>query len=224
MELDREIAEVYMKLDYEKDSKERIPLEHYLDLYQKADVDEVCTRLQLPYDAAKGCFQVNLLGTTYEISYPGYEVGHVEDTYGCYPFETAANARILLLRYLLEGQVAPPTGDFCTYKEMPWGDVYMKQFHGRCILRFAYGFGNKLQDFENAMEKLKGVKVPLGDCAYEIEFLKGLFLRFILWEGDDEFPPSAQILFSDNFPVAFHIEDMAVVGDIVIGMMKELSK
>lgn len=213
-----------MKLDYDKDSKERIPLEHYLDLYQKADVDEIGIRLQLPYDDKKCCFLVNLLGTRYEVSYPGYEVCHVEDTYGCYPFETTANARILLLRYLLEGHAVKPAGDFCTYKEMPWGEVYMKQFHGRCILRLAYGFGNKLQDFENAMEKLGGSKVPLGDCAYEIEFLKGLFLRFILWEGDDEFPPSAQILFSDNFPVAFHIEDMAVVGDIVISMLKELSK
>ena len=58
-----------------------------------------------------------------------------------------------------------------------------------------------------------------------MEFLKGLQVQLILWEGDDEFPPSAQILFSDNFPVAFtQGEDMAVVGDVVNDMLKALSK
>ena len=37
----------------------------------------------------------------------------------------------------------------------------------------------------------------------------------ILWEGDEEFPPSSQILFSDNFPVSFQAEDMAVMGDVI---------
>jgi hypothetical protein len=46
----------------------------------------------------------------------------------------------------------------------------------------------------------------------------------ILWEGDDEFPPSAQILFSDNFPVSFQAEDMAVMGDVIIGAMKSYLK
>ena len=37
----------------------------------------------------------------------------------------------------------------------------------------------------------------------------GYQIQMILWEGDDEFPPSSQILFSDNFPVSFAAEDMA---------------
>ena len=46
----------------------------------------------------------------------------------------------------------------------------------------------------------------------------------ILWEGDDEFPPSSQILFSDNFPVSFQAEDMAVMGDVIIGALKAFGK
>ena len=39
----------------------------------------------------------------------------------------------------------------------------------------------------------------------------------------EEFQPSAQILFSDNFPIAFNQgEDMAVVGDVTIDMLKAL--
>ncbi len=46
----------------------------------------------------------------------------------------------------------------------------------------------------------------------------------ILWEGDDEFPPSSQILFSDNFPISFQAEDMAVMGDVIIGSLKSFAK
>jgi len=46
----------------------------------------------------------------------------------------------------------------------------------------------------------------------------------LLWEGDDEFPPSSQILFSDNFPVSFAAEDMAVMGDVIIGSLKAFLK
>ena len=74
------------------------------------------------------------------------------------------------------------------------------------------------------MERLGARKLPHGDAGYEFEFLNGLYLQFLLWEGDEEFPPSAQILFSDNFPVAFVMgEDMAVVGDVSIGALKALS-
>ena len=37
-------------------------------------------------------------------------------------------------------------------------------------------------------------------------------------------PPSAQILFSDNFPAAFSAEDVAYVGDIVMDYMKKVGK
>ena len=38
--------------------------------------------------------------------------------------------------------------------------------------------------------------------------------------GDEEFPPSAQILFSDNFPLAYAAEDAAYIGDVVLDYMK----
>ena len=34
-------------------------------------------------------------------------------------------------------------------------------------------------------------------------------------------PPSSQILFSDNFPAAFHAEDLVVACDVIIGTMKK---
>ena len=90
------------------------------------------------------------------------------------------------------------------------------------MMRLAYGYGSKLSVFEKKMEKLGARKLELGDISYEFEFLNDHFVRFILWEGDEEFPPSSQILFSDNFPLSFEAEDLAVVGDVSIGALKKL--
>ena len=71
------------------------------------------------------------------------------------------------------------------------------------------------------MENLKGIRKEYGDAAYEFNFLEGLRLCFVLWAGDEEFPPSAQILFSDNFPLAYAAEDAAYIGDVVLDYMKK---
>ena len=204
-------------LNYEKDSKERIPYEHYLEVYQNADPAEISSRCNVPYDAEKHEFTVSLMGVSYRISWPEYRVQHLGDdgtdgpVIGWYPLEEKPNAKILVLRYLTEGGAAPSTGKFLTYREIPWGEVYFKQFQGRCL-------------FRQIMERVGAQAISSGDVGYELEFMKGLFVRLILWAGDDEFPPSAQILFSDNFPAAFtQGEDMAVVGDVTIDMLKALA-
>lgn len=64
--------------------------------------------------------------------------------------------------------------------------------------------------------------IPLksGDAACQMEVMPGYEVQIIVWEGDDEFPPNSQILFSDNFPKAFSAEDRTVVGDLIISELK----
>ena len=213
-----------MEIPYEKDSKERLPYEHYLEEYQSADPLEIASRTGIPYDPSSANFTIRLMSVTYSVSWPDYVVKHLDhEEMGVFPLEDAYNARILILRYLAEGAAAPAGGKFLTYREIPWGEVYFRQFQGRCLFRLAYGFGNKIDQFCKIMELLGAKKISTGDAGYEFEFVNDLHLQFMIWEGDDEFPPSAQILFSDNFPVAFTMgEDMAVVGDVSIGIIKAL--
>jgi hypothetical protein len=47
-------------------------------------------------------------------------------------------------------------------------------------------------------------------------------LIFIFWAGDDEFPPSSQILFNENVHFYFNAEDLSVIGDVSIGTLKKI--
>lgn len=211
-------------MEYAKDSKERMPYEYYTTLFQEADPVDISNRLQIPYEESQKSFKLRFMDCDYQIFWPDYQIKHLEEGKDYYPLEEIHSAKILVLRYLLEGSKVSSQGVFYTYRELPWGDVYLRQFHGRCIMRLAYGFGDKLDKFSDALEKLNAKKLTDGDCSYQLEFLDDLYVKYILWEGDDEFPPSAQILFSDNFtPSSFTAEDLAVVGDITIGTFKKLS-
>lgn len=212
------------KLGYGKDSKERLPWEHYLSQYQESDPKEIAARLGISYDEEQKYFTLKFLGTVYQISWPDFQVSHEADDMGFYSLETMTYARTLTIRFLLNGAEASGTGKFKTYREMPWGEVYLRQFDGRCIKRLAFSYGNRIKDFQAIMEHMHCVPVKHGDIAYQLEIFPDYLVQMILWEGDDEFPPSSQILFSDNFPISFQAEDMAVMGDVIIGSLKSFAK
>lgn len=212
-----------MEFPYEKDNKERIPLEHYLEEYRKIDPKEAALRCGVEYDEEKQQFHIRLMGYSYLADYPEFALHPEKGEEGPMHFSEMVPAKIIILRFLISGQSVKSTGKYLTYREVPWGEVYFRQFEGRCLTRLKFAFGFKLEQFAAAMEKLGARKISMGDAAYEFEFVNGLHVRFILWAGDDEFPPSSQILFEDNFPYAYQAEDLAVVGDISITTLKVLA-
>lgn len=212
-----------MVLEVEKNNnKELIPLEHYLEEFKNADPEEISFRTGMVYDVERHVFLVTFLGREYEVSYPDYNIVCLDEKYSYSPVLETNQAKILVIRFLLEGKKAVSTGKFLTYREVPWGELYYQPFNGRCMLRLAYSFSNKQEQFEQVCEKIGAEKIKAGDIAYQFEVFPGYFIQFILWAGDDEFPPSSQILFSDNFTPAFHAEDLVVVCEVVIGTLKKL--
>lgn len=204
-----------------KNNKDDIPFEHYYAQYCQIDPNEAAARCGFEFDGSN--FRFSFMGIPASFSFPEGELTVGSEM----PIITAkeyTGARLLMIRYILSGRITPASGAFLAYRDMPWGDVYDRNFNGRCILRLAYGFGHNTAGFVRAMERFGAKRAETGDVSYEIEFLPGLSMRFIIWEADEEFPPSSQILFSDNFPAAFTAEDMAVIGDVTIGALKNLSK
>ena len=195
------------------DHKVGVPMEHYKAVFAAADPAALSERSGVPF--ADGIFSLTLLGRPVTVSWPGMESRFTDDGK-----ETASNTRILLARLILEGTLVEAGGQMLAYTDMPWGNVYAQQFRGRCILRLAGTYGSSLPGFDEAAARVAGKAAESGDRSYDLPFLPGLTVRLILWEGDEEFRPTAQILFSDNFSSAFSAEDIAVVGDIILNAMK----
>ena len=189
--------------------KEQVPFEHYCRQWRELDPNT----LGVPFDAAAGTFTVTMLGVTYTLHWPEFSIETADGkgfALGNIP------AQILLMRYVMQVRPAPFGGKFLTFRETPWGDVYIKPFTGRCLTRAAFTFGTRIDAFRGAMEAMGAEKLSHGDAGYQVEFLPDLFMQILVWEGDDEFPPNSQILFSDNFPQVFAAEDLVVCADVLI--------
>lgn len=206
--------------------KEEVPFAYYLEKYRSLDPEEAAQRLNILYDANEGKFCFRFMGHEYEADYPVFAVRVLDEADdGKNILMHQLPAQTFVLRYLLEGQYVKDSGRFITFREVPtYGELYLQPFTGRCIKRLTYGFGYKLDVFDRAMQKIPGaVKLHTADTAYEFELISGYRMQFLFWAGDEEFPPSAQILYSDNFPFGFHAEDMVVAGDLSISTVKMLS-
>lgn len=200
-----------------ENNKEMVPFEHYVELYRKLNPEEAATRTGVRYDAQSGCFQLRFLYENYRLYWPEYRIDcENPDALAM----SSIPAQILLIRHLLEGCASVGSGSFLPYREMPWGDVYLTPFTGRCLKRAAFSFGTRLEAFKAAVAKTSAIPIHHGDAAYQFELLPGYDIRLIVWEGDEEFPPNAQILFSDNFPQSFSAEDRTVSSELIITDIK----
>ena len=201
-------------------NQELIPDEIYSEQYEKTDPVEVSARTGVPYDPVKHVFTYTLMNSVYEIGHPEFSVRYIS---GAGDFLSDRKIRqLLVMRYLISGHFVRGSGRFVAYREMPWGEVYNANFEGRCIKRLAYTFAGKGSEVAKKMPLLGGIPYEKGDFGWEFEFMPGLTIRFAVWNADDEFPPSSQILFSDNFQYAFSAEDLAYVGDIFIMVVKSV--
>ena len=193
--------------------KEEVPFAHYEELFKALDPQEAAARTGAKWDGKE--FYVNLLGREFAISHPDYAIRALDD--GKLP---PLPTQTFLLRYLLESKTVAWSGEWKTFREMPWGEMYIKPYTGRVLTRAAFTFGTRVAAFRAAAEKMGAEPVKHGDAGFQFDLIGGYKMQILIWEGDDEFPPSAQILYSDNFAEGFAAEDRVVAGDILISTVR----
>lgn len=198
-----------------KDNKFRAPYEHYAALYAGLDPERAAVRSGVRFDRENHVFRLRYLNRDVLLYFPELRAEYADTG------ETPVPAALILMaRLIIEGCLTASSGRFLSYGEMPWGETYLRNFEGRCVKRLAYSFGRDLERFGRAAAAIGGTPSDAGDASYDLEFVDGLVVRVILWAADDEFPPSAQILFSGNFQHAWNAEDLAAVGDLLIDALK----
>jgi len=192
---------------------------YYKALFAGLDAAECAARCGVPF--RDGRFLVRLAGREYRVCHPDFKIEGADGR-----DDTALAEKVLILRFLTEGRYVPPSGRALSYREIPWGEVYFKNFEGRCINRLARTFANSPDVLAKIMKEnpsLKAADISKGSPGWRFEFFSGLYISVYLWSADDEFPASAQILFDDNVPAAFSAEDLASAGEMVINRLKALA-
>ena len=127
--------------------------------------------------------------------------------------------RILLLHYLIRADGNPLTGKRVAYKDIPGGLLYAGVFARRVTEPLQRKFGKSAKLFKEIGIKLGGEPVDLGDASFILRAFPYVPLQYVLWEGDQEFPPSVQLLFDASVDHYLTLEDIVVLGQVTTGRL-----
>lgn len=131
--------------------------------------------------------------------------------------------RGLLLHYLLHADGSPLTGKWVGYKDIPGGLLYAGVFARRVTEPLVKKYGRSAKSFLEAGTRFRGELAEVGDASFCLRALPRVLLQYVLWEGDEEFPPSVQLLFDSSVDRSLPLEDIVVLGQITTGRLISLS-
>jgi hypothetical protein len=127
--------------------------------------------------------------------------------------------RILLLHYLIRADGKPLLGKWVAYKDIPGGLLYAGVFARRVTEPLQRKFGISAQAFKETGIQSGGEPVAMGDASFILYAFPYVPLQYVLWEGDEEFPPSVQLLFDASVNHYLTLEDIVVLGQVTTGKL-----
>lgn len=127
--------------------------------------------------------------------------------------------RILLLHYLIRADGKPLTERWIGYKDIPGGLLYADVFARRVTEPLRRRFGKSARSFREAGIKSGGRPSEFGDASFILWAFPYVPLQYVLWEGDEEFPPSVQLLFDTSVDHYLTLEDIVVLGQVTTGRL-----
>ena len=165
-------------------------------------------------------FQIPFLDRIYVVNYPHFDFYDQSSNEKEIPLQE----QVLILHYLKAPAMPAQTNQWIAYREIPGASFYFGPFVKRAVEPLKKVFGNNLDEFARAAQKLNPQEINNGDAGFEFRVLPAVPLQLILWAGDDEFPAEANILFDENIGQILSPEDVAWLAGMVVYRLMALAK
>ncbi|MFQ6059488.1 MAG: DUF3786 domain-containing protein [Anaerolineae bacterium] len=165
-------------------------------------------------EEGRGRFQLPFLGRNYVVRYPDVTVWDEETGQ-----EPPMAVQIILLHYLIHADGTPPAGQWLAFRQFPGGLGYEAAHKQRASIPLTRAFGQDCEAFVQAARALGGESLDFGDASFLFRALPRLWLAVVLHLGDEEFPPSARVLYDAAAGHYLPTEDLAVLANLLSGYL-----
>ena len=105
---------------------------------------------------------------------------------------------LMVLVYLTSAKDIRPTHTWVTEKDLPGGSTFFRGPHHLPVEELVTLYGGDPGAFMEAGQRLGGSEVFYGDKAFALEVFPKIPLAYLLWKGDEEFPPTVHLLFDST--------------------------
>jgi len=158
---------------------------------------------------------VRMFGEEYLVAWPDFTV--MSSTGKAVP----DTVRGILLYYLLVADGREKGGRWLSLAELPGGMFYKNAYQGYTGARLAQAFYT-VDEFRRCALDADGAPFDLGDAAFVFRALPKIDLIAVYWAGDDEFPPSAAVLFDSAASGYLPTDICAVLGRVLTDRILEV--
>lgn len=111
--------------------------------------------------------------------------------------------------YTLFGFVSPQAqfqDKWVPFRELKGASAFTLAFEKHVLAPFAQTFSGQLDALALACERLGGIDLAHSDVGYRVDSFSCIPLKFLFWDGDDEFPAQANILYDVSAIDFIHVE------------------
>ncbi len=183
------------------------------------DVEQQCRKSGARYQIvdSQPVIIVEYLNRSYQVTLPDVTLSLVDSQE-----EIPIRDKILILHYLTQAKGTPLANEVIAYKQLPEGSHYFPTFYKRAIKPLTDHFGKQPQLLIDTAGKLGGYQADYGDGAVTINAFKLVPVTLVLWQGDEEFPPTGNILFDATISDYLPTEDINVLCEIIAWKLVKL--
>ena len=153
-------------------------------------------------------------------TYPDFNFLDVADNDVKFPIQE----QVLIMHYMSSMKSIEPAGKWIAYREIPGASFYFSAFVKRAIDPLKQVFGKNVAALVTAAGKINGKPIDIGDAGFEFQVFPKVSLQMIIYEGDDEFEPEANILFDATAGEFLSPEDAAWLAGMVVYRLMALSR
>lgn len=172
----------------------------------------VCERTGALFEDGEYC--LDFMDRTYRIGMPGAVFAEPRDI---------TIVEVLLLHYLTTTGNHPAPGSPAGFASIPGAMFYFPSFKRRALDRLVSAFGTRPDELGKAISSLGGSRWSTGEHSWSIPVFPRIDVICQIFPGDDEFPPDANLLFTDTVSNLLPTEDTAFLGGYVVGRIIKTS-
>ena len=177
--------------------------------------EELVAQLGLKGPGSDGSLRVRAFGQALRFSPPSFTA--VVETSG----EPARLVdRLLVVRYLSCNLPMSRTGQLIAFRELNGGQFYLQPFRARSLVPLRAHIMNDLDRLRRNLDRFDWQPLPMGDLGASIHAFGNIDVILVYRRGDEEMPPSAEMLFDACIKRIFNAEDVAAIaGRICLGLL-----
>lgn len=164
--------------------------------------------------------RLRFLADDYFIDHPEGEIYFADEQKNDVKLKT----QVFILHYLNKASGAQLKDKLISYREVPQGgNRYYATFKDRAIDPLVNKFGHQPEELTKAGKKLNGQVADTGEYSITIPILPKVPMTFVIWAGDDELPPSGNIVFDKSIISYLSAKDIYVAAGMTVKTLTKIA-